>query len=43
MPNSNRTGCDLEYEATIVRKRLARNDESDERAEDEIPHQCFKR
>ena len=42
MPNSNRTGCDFELEATTVWKRLVRNDDNDERAEDEIPNQCFK-
>ena len=41
--NSIRTGCDLESEATAVRKQLARNDDKDERADGEISNQCFKR
>ena len=43
MPNSNRTGSDLEFKATTVWKRLVRKDDNDERIEDEIPNQCFKR
>ena len=43
MPNSNRTSCDFELEATTVWKRLVRNDDNDEKAEDLIPNQCFKR
>ena len=42
MPNSNRTGCDLELEAITIWKKLARNDDNDKRAEDEMPNQCFK-
>ena len=42
MPNSNRTDCDLELEASIVWKRLARNDDNDERADDVIPNQSFQ-
>ena len=42
MPNSKRTGRDFELEATIVWKRLVRNDDNDERAEDVMPSQCFK-
>ena len=36
-------GCNLELEATTVWKQLARNNDNDERADDEIPNQCFKR
>ena len=43
MPNSNRTGCDLDLEATTVWKQLVRNDDNDERAEEVIPNQYFKR
>ena len=43
MPNSYRTGCDFELDATTVWKRLVRNDDNDERAEDVIMNQCFKR
>ena len=38
MPNSNGTGCDLELEAATVEKRLARNNNNDERAEGVIPN-----
>ena len=43
MSNSNREGCDFELEATTVWKRLVRNDDNDEREDDVIPNQCFKR
>ena len=43
IPNFNRTGCDLELEATTVWKRLARNDDNNERVKYEIPNQYFKR
>ena len=43
MPNSNKTGYDFELEATTIRIQLVRNDDNDERAEDVIPNQCFKR
>ena len=42
MPKSNRIGYDFELEATTVWKRLVRNYDNDERAEDVIPNQCFK-
>ena len=42
MPNSNRTGSDLEFEATTVWKRLVRKDDNDERIEDEISNQYFE-
>ena len=41
-PNSKRTGCVLELEATTVWKQLARNDDNDERAQDKIRNQCFQ-
>ena len=41
MPNSNRTDCDYELEATTVLKALVRNDDNDERADEVIPNQCF--
>ena len=41
MPNSNRTGCDFELEATVW-KRLVRNDDNDEKVEDVIPNLYFK-
>ena len=40
MPNSNKPVRDFKLEAITVQKRLVRNDE---RAEDVIPNQCFKR
>ena len=40
---SKKTGCYLELEATTFWKWLVRNNDNDERAEDEIPNQCFKR
>ena len=43
MPNSNRIGCDFELEATTVWKQLVRNDANDERAQEVILNQCFKR
>ena len=43
MPNFNRKGCDFELEATVVWKKLVRNDDNNERAEEVIPNQCFKR
>ena len=44
MLNSNRTSSDFELEVTTVWKRLVRNDDdNNERAEDVISNQCFKR
>ena len=41
-PDSNRTGCNLELEATTVWKRFAKNKENNKRAEDEMPNWCCK-
>ncbi len=43
MSNSKRKGYDLELEDITVWNRLARNNDNDERAEDVIPNQCFKK
>ena len=43
MPNSNRPSCDFDVKATTVWKRLVRNDDNDEKAEDVLPNQYFRR